>query len=210
MATKTYALTSIAKVKARLGIDSTDATRDAVFTSMIYAVTDFIENVCGGRRFQRTTYTQELYDGNEMGEATTLNWLNLRNGPLISISALQYKTGAPSNPTWVDFPADSYENNLTTGQVYFYGGMPHGQQNIRISYVAGYLLDFTAEYDDTKHTLPFDINDLAERLVTKVIKRRDSEGKAQESFNNSSITWGALLEEADRSIIANYRRIFCV
>jgi len=210
MATKTYGLTTETRLKARLGIDSTDAARDAVFKSMVYAVTDFIENACGGRRFQRATYTNDKYDGNEIGDGTVLNWLTLKNGPVISVSSVQYATGPVSNPTWVDFPADSYQVDLNLGQIYFSGGMPRGMQNIRVTYVAGYLIAFASEYDDTLHTLPFDINDLAERLATKVMKRRESEGKSQESFNNSGITWGDFLETHDREILANYRRVFAV
>lgn len=207
---KTYGLTSEALVKARLGIDSTDANRDAVYKQMIYAATDFIEMACGGRRFKRATTTQELYDGNDVGEAAVWNWLTLRNGPLVSVSAVQYKTGSPSNPTWVDFSVDDYETNLKTSQLYFAGGMPRGTQNIRVTYVAGYLIDFSNMYDSALHTLPFELTDLCERLVTKLIKRRESEGRSQESFNNSSINWGAFLEAHDQTILGNYRRVTAV
>lgn len=203
---KTYGLTDETRLKNRLGIDSTDATRDAVFKSMIYAVTDFIEGMCG-RRFKRATYSNEVYDGNEAGEQTVLNWLTLRNGPVVSISSVQYATGDMSSPTWVDFPASSYQADLRLGQLYFRGGIPRGMQNIRVSYVGGYLIDFANAYDSALHTLPFEVQDLAERLTTKLIKRRESEGKSQEAFNNSSIVWGSFLEDQDRQIIANYRRV---
>ena len=209
MSTITYALTSISKVKDRLGISATDATRDAVFTSMIYAVTDYIERACGGVRFKRSTFTQELYNGSMLGDFNPrLPYLILNNGPLISISSFQYRTGSRSNPTWVDFGADDYEPMLDSAMIYVSGGLPRGLQNIRITYIAGYLIDFTDEYNDAVHTLPHDISDLCERLVTKLIKRRESEGRSQESFNNSSINWGAYLEKHDEAILANYRRQF--
>lgn len=211
MATLAYALTSTAKVKDRLAVTVADATRDAVFLSMIYAATDFIEKACGGVRFKRTTYTQELYDGSMLGDMNVkMPNLILKNAPLISISAFQYRTGSRSNPSWVDFGADDYEPMLNAGILHVAGGLPSGLQNIRISYIAGYLIDFTNEMDDSLHTLPHDISDLCERLVTKLIKRRESEGRSQESFNNSSINWGSFLEDHDKTIIANYRRTFLV
>lgn len=207
---KTYGLTSLQNVKDRLGVTTANAILGAVYTRMIYSATDFIEMACGGRRFQRATYTQELYDGNEMGDNSQLPWLILRNGPLISVSAFEYRTGSPAAPTWVAFQTANYETDLKNSMLYVYGNLPRGMQNIRVTYVAGYLIDFANMYDSSLHTLPFELTDLCERLVTKLIKRRESEGRSQESFNNSSINWGDFIEAHDRTILANYRRVIAV
>lgn len=207
---KTYGLTTETRVKARLGVTAVDANLDAMYKRLVYSATDFIERACGGRRFQRATYTNEIYDGNEPGDGAALPWLFLRNAPLVSVSAFEYRAGSNVSPSWTAFAAGSYETDLKTGSLYVYGNMPRGSQNIRVTYVAGYLIDFANEYDSALHNLPFDLSDLCERLVTKLIKRRESEGRSQESFNNSSINWGDFIEAHDRTIIANYRRIVAV
>ena len=208
MATKTYALTTVARLKDRLSV--TNNAVDAEYLRLIYSATDFIQMACGGRKFQRATYTNEVYDGNEVGESARLPWLILRNGPLVSVSAFEYRAGNSVTPSWTAFVAGNYETDLKTSSLYVPSGLPAGTGNIRVSYVAGYLIDFANEYDDTLHTLPFDLTDLCERLCTKLVKRRESEGRSQESFNNSSINWGAFLEEHDRMTIANYRRVIAV
>lgn len=211
MANITYALTSTDRVKNRIAIDSTDTTRDTVIKRMIYSATQFIEHACGGVRFERTTYTNEVYDGSpKQNMETSLPFLILKNSPVISISSFQYRTGSRSNPTWVSFATDDYEPDNETAMLRVWGGLPRGLQNIRVSYVAGYLIDFANEFDGALHTLPFEVSDLCERLVTKLLKRRESEGRSQESFNNSSINWGAFLEAHDREILANFRRVFAV
>lgn len=205
MAAVTYALTSESRVKNRLAITASDL--DTVIKRMIYAATDFIERACGGVRFKETTYTQQLYNGSQLNDANArLFYLVLKNAPVSSISAFQYRTGSRSNPTWVDFAADDYEPMNDIGMLHVHGGLPKGEQNIRVSYVGGYKIDFANEFDDSLHTLPYELSDLCEKLVVKLLKRRESEGRSQESFNNSSITWGYFLEDADKTVIANYRR----
>jgi len=202
MATKTYGLTTEARVKTR--VDITANTYDAVIKSIIYAVTDFIEKSTN-RRFQRTTYSNEIYDGC-LFDGSRKGYLVLKNSPVISISSFQYRTGAKSNPSWVDFNSDNYQEINSNGIIQT--DLPYGLQNIRISYVAGYLIDFSNMYDDTLHTLPFDISDLTERIVTRIFKKRISEGRSAEGFQQSQITWDNLLDDLDKEILANYRRVF--
>lgn len=199
MATNNYALTTKERIKARLGITVTGF--DTVLDRLIYSMTDFLEGKCE-RRFLKTVYTQEIYDGSyATGQARKV--LTLRNAPLISIEAFQYRTGAKSNPDWVDFQTDQYQERYDTATIFGY--MPLGFQNIRISYTAGYLFDWTNENDPSKHTLPYDITDLCERLVIRLFKKRESEGRSNESVQGSSITWASdLLDPQDKQIIGNY------
>ena len=201
MATNNYALTTVQRVKDRLGITSTAS--DTVLTRIIYAVTDMIEDLCSNR-FLQSTYTQEVYDGMNI-DGTPKPYLFLNNAPVTTISSFQYRTGAKSSPTWVDFQVDTYQEVLELGIIRT--GLPPGLQNIRISYTAGYLIDFTNENDPTKHTLPYDLSDLADRVATRLYKKRDSEGRSAESFNQSSITWkDGLLDDYDNTVIANHSR----
>ena len=199
-----YALTTNARVKARIEI--TVSTLDTVIDTMIASVTDFIEQQCGGRRFKETTYTNEVYDGSIVGvNPQPLPYLILKNAPIASISAFEYRNGTRTSPVWTAFQDDNYEPMNSRGIVKV--DLPAGYQNIRVSYVAGYKIDFTDEDNVAVHTLPFELSDLAERLVIKRIKRRESEGKSQETLGQSTIAWGAFLEDADKDIITRYKRV---
>jgi hypothetical protein len=60
---------------------------------------------------------------------------------------------------------------------------------------------------DVDNLLPSDLVDVCERAVTALFKRRESEGKKSETFQESSITWrDSMFSEEDRATIKNYRR----
>lgn len=205
MAAVDHSLTTEARIKTRLGI--TAAGFDTLIKRLMYACTDFIERECGGRRFKETTYSQELYDGSLINEEElTKEFLVLKNAPIVSISAFEYRTGTRTSPTWVAFQADTYEPLLDRGLIRAYGGIPGGYQNIRVSYVGGYKIDFTNEFDAALHTLPYELSDLCERLVIKRFKKREKEGVSQESFAETSLTWKELLDDADKAVILSHIR----
>lgn len=207
MATISYEITTVARVKDRLGLSATDATRDLVFKRIMYSVTQFIERACGGRRFKKQVIPNEVYDGSNSGVCD--NKIILKNAPVVAGQTItvEYNNGTYDSPSWVAMPSGSIESvDLEAGIIYFYGTLPAGNQNVRVSYTAGYLIDFTNEFDDTVHNLPYDLSDLADRLITRLIKKRESEGRSVEGFQTSQITWGAFLEDHDKTIIANYSR----
>lgn len=61
------------------------------------------------------------------------------------------------------------------------------------------------ESDDP--TLPADLVEVCEAVTVRIFKRRDSDGRTSESFQESSITWteGVFTKE-DRITVMNYRR----
>lgn len=206
MATLDYALTTEARIKTRLTI--TVSGFDTMLKRMMYAATDFIEKECGGRRFKRTTYTQELYNGTPLGDdsGVSVPFLILRNSPVSTLTTLEYRTGSRSSPTWVAFQTDDYEPDNSNGIVRVWGGLPKGMQNIRATYAAGYLIDFTQEFDDAAHTLPNELTDLCERLVIKLFKKREKEGVSQENFAETGLTWKEFLDEGDKATLNHYAR----
>lgn len=205
MAAVNYALTSESRVKARLGI--TVAGFDTLIKRLMYAVTDFIEKEVGGRRFKETSYTQQVYDGSRINdEDNVVDFLVLKNSPVSTISIFEYRTGSRSLPAWVAFLTDDYEPRLSEGILRVWGGVPRGTQNIRISYTAGYKIDFANEFDDALHTLPYELSDLCERLVVKRFKKREKEGVSRENFSETSLDWKELLEDQDKATLAQYLR----
>lgn len=68
-----------------------------------------------------------------------------------------------------------------------------------------YLRENAAE--DSDYYLPADLVEVCEKAVVKAFKRRDSEGRASETFQESSITWERTVFTAeDLATIKNYRR----
>lgn len=194
-----YALTTVARVKTRMSIDASGF--DTLLLYLINSVTDLVEGECN-RRFKETTYTNEIYSIGGSG------LLILKQAPVSTVTSIQYRAGLKSNPTWTDFAADDWEllEDGSTGIIEFHGSSSRGVNNLRATYVAGYKINFTNYGDTNTHTLPADLTDLVERIVVKLFKRREAEGKSQDSFNNGSITWKDTLSAEDQSTLAKYRR----
>lgn len=205
MSTINYEITTVARVKDRLGLSQTDATRDLVIKRLMYSATQFIEHACGGRRFKQQVIEDEIYDGNETsGKKDSI--LIIKNAPIDSSASVivEHNAGTFQSPSWIDISQDITGIDYEAGIIYI--RLPAGKQNVRVSYTGGYLIDFTDEFNDAKHTLPFDIADLADRLITRLMKKRESEGKKVEGFQTSQITWDDFIQDHDRTIIANYSR----
>jgi hypothetical protein len=202
-----YALTDKSRIKTRLGIDLTVTSFDEVIDSIIAATTTRMEQMAG-RRFLATTYTEELYDGSDAyGDAQSIIIVN--NAPVLTLTKFEYKTGSNSSPTWVEFSEDDYDINERNGIIFM--KLPRGRMNLRLSYQAGYLINFsdtTTFYSTTQHTLPYDLTEVCEEVVVRIFKRRDSDGKQSESFNASTITWTDKVFSPEHvTTINNYRRI---
>ena len=179
MAIVDHALTTRAKVKEYAGITGTD--QDAVIDSLINAYTAVIEKYCGGRRFKSTTYT-EVYDTLRADKV----FLNQR--PCTAITLVELRGGTISTPTWTTFSADSYMKYLGAGYIQFFGKLSVLLQAFRITYTAGYLIDWTNELTAT-HTLPMDLTLACTELVAKRLTLRKSDGIASESTEGQSITY---------------------
>ena len=192
-----HALTTAARVKERLTISVT--TWDTLFEHLINSATDFIERMSGGRRFLETTYTQEVYHGGDGYQKAIV----LRNFPVTSLTAAQYRAGVPGTPAWTDFDASQYEliADKEPRRVRIYSFAPAGQNNLRFTYVAGYKIAFASETTPASHTLPFDVSDLCERLVVWHWKMREAEGKTSETGTEAQVNWRQGLTDDDKELL---------
>lgn len=207
-----FALTTLARVKDRLTLTNTDF--DTKLVRMINAATEYIQNACGGRQFMQATYTNEVYSPGNSGEDTLL----LRQTPVFSISSLQYRAGTPSAPSWTSFLVDQYElinprpmpgntGNMwyPEGMVRIYGSMSSSFANqVRVSYLAGYLIDWANVGDMTKHNLPADLSDLCENLVVRRFKRRELAGMQSQGLESANTSWRNNLDQDDLDVIDFY------
>lgn len=205
MATVSHALTSTAKVKAHLGISG--ATYDTVIDTFVNGVTDFIESFCR-RRFKETTYSNEQYDGGEPNSNDDYRKrVFLKNYPVSAVSAFEYRSGQISSPTWTAFSADDWLLYGNEGYVRYLGDyLPRGHKNLRVSYTAGYKIDFANETTLANHTLPFDITMVATKLAARMFDKRLSEGKSSENVEGQGIQWSASLSDAETAILSRYRK----
>jgi hypothetical protein len=65
----------------------------------------------------------------------------------------------------------------------------------------------TAQTTESDFVLPADLVEVAEAAVIRIFKKRQSEGRDSETFDQSSITWSkSVFTDEDRATIKNYRR----
>jgi hypothetical protein len=191
MPTLAYALTTLDRVKMRLSNVPSDW--DSLFESLINEVTDFIEGQCG-RRFGKTTYPNEIYNGYNTNEQLRTK-LFVKNYPIKTITSFQYKTA--TNPdVWANFSATDYIVDYANGIIRMVNGyLPGGWGNIRLTYDAGYVIDWKTA---ANHELPFDLTMAANRMVIKEFKRKESAGRSSESIGGDNISW---IEDIDADIL---------
>jgi hypothetical protein len=128
------ALTTKERMKARLTLSGTGF--DSLLDQLILGATARIQQMTG-RRFIQGTYTNELHDGTDIS-GTYRQYLIMKNGPVQSVSSVQYNAGSNSSPSWTDIDEDYYDIDLSTGVIAFKGFMPAGKQNVRVTYTGGF------------------------------------------------------------------------
>jgi hypothetical protein len=193
-----YALTSVANVKANLDITSTawDAT---VFITLINSCTDWIEKYCGGRRFvdpgsDVTEYYESPFDVGAPADRIT-RFISVKSWPIISVTSLSFRT-SPSNPwTGVIQPVENYDVYLPEGQIYLRVGVPRGPQAVKIIYRGGYA------------AIPSDLEYACIKMVSKEFFRRKAEGKTLERTGGNIVQWSEGLDEELKDVLSAYRRI---
>lgn len=126
------------------------------------------------------------------------------------LTDFQWRAGTPSNPSWQDFLIDQYEvvNDGKAGVIRIYGVIPRLYNNmIRMTYYAGYAVNWANFGDNITHKLPSDITDTAENLVIRRFKRRTIPGKSSESLEGSTVSWNKEIDSEDQAVIDHYRRM---
>ncbi len=169
-----HALSSLESAREYLQLADTDITRDRLLESMINAATGLIENYCG-RRFKKTTYTDELHDGNGT------QYIFLRNRPIVSVTSIY-----SHDPVVTDvlYDSDYYVVYNNQGYIYRAGGWTFGHQNIKITYIAG--LDFDAG------DRPAELEEICNALVSKTFNNPTKYGIESEKIGQYSIKYAGI------------------
>ncbi len=128
------ALTTKARVKARIGI--TETGFDDFIDRLIISTTARMETMCN-RKFTLATYTHELHDGSDnTGGRRTI--VIPKNAPIANVSNVAYKAGTNTTPNWTTISPDDYDVDTGAGLIYFDSPLPRGKRNLRITYTAGW------------------------------------------------------------------------
>ena len=175
------ALTTLAKVKTYLGIDSADTSKDNLLIDLINQASGYIETYTG-RTFMSQTYTNVIKDSRGG------NYLFLNHTPVTAFTLLEYRSGTVDNPVWVTYASNTYLPYLAEGYLYFYGRLPKIHQGFRCTYTAGYLIDWANETTAT-HTLPFDLTKVCTEIVATDYNMRQAQGIEAMSTEGQSLTF---------------------
>lgn len=122
----------------------------------------------------------------------------------------EWRAGTPTAPSWMSFIPDQYElvNDGRPGIIRLYGVVPRLYNNMmRISYIAGYPVDWTNAGNGTTHQLPEDISNTVENLVVRIFKRRMLAGRESEALENATTTWRNAIDADDQAVIDHYKRM---
>ena len=127
---------------------------------------------------------------------------------IVGLTSFQWRPGTPSSPSWIDFIPDQFEllEDGKAGIIRLYGVMPRLYSNtVRISYWAGYVVNWANAGDYNTHTLPSDLTNAVENIVVRIFKRRDLAGKTAEALEGATTTWDKDLNMEDKSVFGHYR-----
>lgn len=135
--------TTLSRVKSLAQIEyehlkfDTDSEYDALVNQLIENAESVVDNFCqvdeGFFDAGGITITDEYHD-------FRTKYIQLNNGPVISITTLSINTAAyGSTPSWDLVDAENRYLNKKTGVVYLYNLTFHvTEQNVKVTYVAGF------------------------------------------------------------------------
>lgn len=201
MALLSYALTTLARTKTFLGISNN--TNDGLLTSLINAVTVFIERYCD-RRFLQTAYSNEVYNGNGT------NKLVLKNYPVSSSATftLQRRDSVDNQSSFSTIDSEEYFVENTPGIVHYVNRIfERLVQHYRITYTAGYNFDNAATYLEDAGA--GDLEYACWKLVGKLFNQRNSDSNVEsESLGDYSVSFRkeAMADKEIKEILNKYKR----
>jgi hypothetical protein len=195
MGIKAYALTTTDRASAFMEMATPTGGQLTVLESLINSVTDFIETYCG-RRFMKTTYSNELYSS-ERAES-----LNLKNFPISTTDplTLEVRTSTANEDNWETVDSRYFHIDYEFGILYSAGGNKFARtiHGYRVSYTAGFDFDNSSKFlSDTDGG--GDVELAAWMLINAVWNNKKGGGLVtSERIGDYSVTYKkALLDDPD-------------
>lgn len=221
MSLNPQALTTVARVKTYMNKSGT--SDDTLLAILINVCTDFLENYCS-RRFKKTAYSQEVYDG------SGTRMLILKNYPVdTSVAFTLEQRDTPMNENhWSAIDSSLYHVDYETGLVTLMSGLTVFQpmsgvplqatnrftkfpRQFRVTYTAGYAF----ENQDTNNLVTTesagcgDLEAVCWMLVKNTFQGRQANTNiSQESIGDYSVTFrqSAMMDPLVSQLLQNYVR----
>lgn len=184
-------LSTVANLKAHLGIPSADTTKDALLTMLLKGSSAFIETETH-RKLGVQTHDIKL-DGTGMHE------IMLPQYPVQSITTLEIDGEAQ---TIGDLDIDTETGIVYSENIIF----RTGRRNVHIVFEAGYVLPDTEESGEAPD-LPDDLESAAIRLAARVYERRTAEGVQSVSASSFSASYRAAIDDDLQAIISAHTKL---
>jgi len=199
-----YALTTVARLKAFIGIDV--STYDSVLETIIDSVTDWIENECG-RRFKLTAYTGVILDGKGSKEMVLPQW------PVSTATLTLYERegGSYGDTNFDSISSDKYRIDRESGIISLDHKFYEGFQNYKIDYSAGY--DFENVTGTLKTLASVGLSDLEMavwKLASQAYNNRKSSGNiSRMKLYNYDVTFAKESDADDQiqKVLSKYQRL---
>ena len=201
-----WVLTSRQRLIDFLDLKNLNSTDNTVLDLVIESATDYVEHYCD-RRFKKTSYTNELYDG------TDSPYLVLREFPVVSgeTFTLQRRDSSRNEDDWSTIDTEEYFVNNDTGEIEYSAGFifVNYPKHYRVTYTAGYSFDISAG----TYLSTLGMGDL-EMAVWKLCarawhKRRGDPDVGRERLLNYDVTYVRMTEEDPevRKVLDKYAKI---
>ncbi len=206
MSIKSYALTTKQRLIDFLELKNLTATQETVLERIIDICTESIENYCD-RRFKKTTYTNEVYDGDGS------EFLLLKHYPVISTETfdLDVRSSAENEDNWDDIDSEDYFVHYDSGVIELPNGrfFKNAPRRYRVTYTAGFDFDNSTTFlaDTEAGGIEFAMWKLCADMWNK---RKGVTGVKSEKIGDYSVVYGdkLLMESPDvRGILDEYARI---
>lgn len=199
-------LSTLAKLKAHIGIPSGDTTKDLKLDMILDGVSNYIEGQTA-RKLQL-----QLHDLKLSGDGS--DELVLPHYPILVEDESGQQVAAVASleidSQEIDIDAELASGDLEidaeAGIIYRKSGWSDGSRNIRIVYSAGY--DMPGESgDNAAETIPADLELAAIRLAARVYERSTAEGVASASPGGASFTYKDAVDDEIKETINRYSRV---
>lgn len=198
---------SIATIEYKTGLNSNPAwtayDEDDYDVDMQLGVLTFKSHMPVGKQNIRVTYTAG-FSGFSIGVMTYWNFNVVPSG---AVNGSNLTFTLPEDATELIVYADGIR--LLSSNVTFVSGSDSFTLAAGQAPYSSIAVDYLPEVADadSENWLPADLVEVAEEVVIRLFKRRDSEGRTSEGFNESQITWSeGVYTKENLATIKNYRR----
>lgn len=203
------ALTTLDRAKAFLEISGD--SKDMVLTLLINHVTGQIE------QFLKRSLLSQSYS--EKCDGTGINTITLKQFPVTALASLEVNTSGDSTEDWQTIDTKNYfwyrDGRIVLNKPIAgfldqdAGDFLAYPKKYKVTYTAGFLIDFANENDPALHTLPSEIEYACLKILSGVYNSRKNEGLQSIKVGDISMLFKTKVSNDDeiRLILGKYESV---